>query len=363
MSGAHDETHMAEAIRLARQAEGHTRPNPMVGCVVVRGGEIISTGYHRRAGEAHGEQDALRKLKPGEATGSTLYVNLEPCCTHGRTPPCTDAILRADIARVVVGTVDTNPNVKGAGIARLREAGIEVAVGVLDAESRRLNAAYFKTMEAKRPLVVAKWAMSADGKIATRTRDSAWITNNKSRDYVHALRARYDAVLVGTGTLVDDDPRLTCRIDGGRDPIRVVLDRTLRSDPMQRAFANEGTIVVHDESLSAVQFAPFADRGAVSLGMPVVDDVLDLEATMRALLDHDVMSVLVEGGGDLLGSLFDAALVDRVYAFVAPRIIGGIDAVSPVAGRGIERVAEGAALTDVRIEMFGDDVLIVGEVS
>lgn len=351
---------MRETIALAVQARGRTRPNPLVGCVVARSGEVIARGYHRRAGEAHAEIDALAKLGPGEAHGADLYVNLEPCCTHGRTPPCTDAILASGIARVFVGTTDTNPRHRGAGLAALRDAGVEVIVGVLEDESRRLNAPYFSTMERGRPLVAAKWAMSLDGKIATRTGDSAWITNEASRAHVHTLRAEYDAVLVGTRTLLADDPRLTCRAEGGRDPVRVVIDAELRAAASSRVFDLPGTIVAHDRSVT--DFAAFAARGAVSLPVGTDAHGLALGELLAGLRDHDVMSVLVEGGGAILGSLFDAKLVDRVYAFVSPRVIGGRNAVPAVAGEGVSKILESLKLVDTQVERFGEDLMIAGDV-
>lgn len=358
------ETYMREAIDLARRAEGDTRPNPMVGCVVVRDGEVLARGYHRRAGEAHAEIDALRGLTPEETDGAQLYVNLEPCCVHGRTPPCTDAIIKAGIGRVIVGTVDTNPRVQGAGLDALRAAGVEVVSGVLQKESRRLNAPYFKTMEWGLPFVTAKWAMSADGKIATRTGASSWITGEDSRTHVHHLRDLHDAVLVGTRTLLDDDPRLTCRLDGGRDPLRVVLDARGTVSPDARVFDLPGTLVLVGEELSAERREPLENRGATVLALPTDDDGrFDATQLLRRLLEFDVMSVLVEGGGELLGSLFDASLVDRVYAFVAPVVIGGREAVPAVGGRGIETMDDAVRLIDVRIERFGEDVLVVGDVS
>ncbi len=360
------EAHMAEALRLARQALGRTRPNPMVGCVVVRDGEVLARGYHHRAGEAHGEVDALRKLSPGDARGADLYVNLEPCCTHGRTPPCTQAVIDAGIARVFIGTEDTNPRVRGAGIAALRAAGVEVVTGVLQEESRALNLPYFRTMEVGLPWVAAKWAMSLDGKIATRGGDSAWISNERSRERVHRLRDEYDAVLVGAGTLRADDPRLTCRIEGGRNPLRVVLDARLEVGLDARVFEHPGTIVVAGPSVDDAAIARRVDAGAqvVQVDQQEGNGRLDLEQLMRTLVrEHQVMSVLVEGGGRVVGAMFDAGLVLRVYAFVAPVLIGGADAPSPVAGLGRSSMDLAERLRNPRIEEIGGDVLIVGDLS
>lgn len=357
-----DEKRMAEALELARRAEGRTRPNPAVGCVIVRNGEAIGRGFHRRAGEAHAEVDALASLPPESTRGATLYVNLEPCCVHGRTPPCTDAIIEAGIARVVIGAKDTNPRVQGGGIAALERAGIEVVTDVLYQRCRELNAPYYRTMEAGLPFVAGKWAMSLDGKIATRSGDSSWISGEASRAAVHELRNRYDAVMVGTGTLRRDDPRLTCRIEGGRDPVRVVLDASLDVDLSARIFERPGTIVATSDAADAQRASALEARGATVLRVTSDDGRLDLRELLERLLsEHDVMSVLVEGGGDLLGSLFDANLLDRVYAFVAPTLIGGREATPAIAGRGVSSMDVATRLRNVRVERYEDDVLITGD--
>lgn len=358
MAEAH-ETPMRRVLELARLAEGDTHPNPLVGCVILRDGVVLAEGYHRRAGTAHAEADALRKLAPGEARGADVYVNLEPCSTHGRTPPCADALIAAGVRRVIVGAVDTNPHHDGAGLDKLRDAGIEVVVGVLRDECRRLNAPYYSTMERGRVWVSAKWAMTLDGKLATATGSSEWISNEASRAHVQQLRRRYDAVLVGTGTLLHDDPRLTFREDVQHTPLRVVVDANLRATPDARVFDLPGTIVAHAAGLD---FAPFAARGAVS--MPCDLDAagrVPMLPVLRELVQHQVMSVLCEGGGTLLGSMFDEQLIDRVYAFVAPRLVGGADAITPLGGQGIASMPDAVALRDVRVEQFGDDVLIVGD--
>jgi diaminohydroxyphosphoribosylaminopyrimidine deaminase/5-amino-6-(5-phosphoribosylamino)uracil reductase len=357
------EQYLSQAIELARRAEGDTRPNPMVGCVVVREGEVLARGYHHQAGDAHGEVDALQKLAPGEARGADLYVNLEPCCVHGRTPPCTEAIVDAGIKRVFIGTVDTNPRVQGAGIEALRAAGIEVVVGVSEEDSRRVNEAYFKTMEEGRPFVSAKWAMSLDGKIGTHSGESAWITGEAARRRVHQLRDTHDAVLVGTGTLLADDPRLTCRIDAGRDPVRVVLDARLRAPLSSRVYDREGTVVFVDEAIAEERASELTEKRASVVGLPTdAQGRFEARQVLASLLDFDVMSVLVEGGGTLFGTLFDAGLVDRVYAFVAPVVLGGRDAIPAVGGEGVERMASALRLRDVRVEPIGEDVLVVGDV-
>lgn len=358
---------MAEALAEAKKAEGRTRPNPLVGCVLVRDGEIVARGYHARAGEAHGEVAALRALE-GSAEGCEAYVNLEPCCHHGRTPPCTEALINAGIRRVYVGTLDPFPEVSGKGIDALRRAGVEVISGVLEDESRRLNQPYFKRITTGLPWVAVKYAMTLDGKIASSTGDSAWISSPASRRRVHQLRDTHDAIMVGTGTLVRDNPRLTCRIDGGRDPVRVVLDARLSAPLDATVFdpqlSEEKTIVVVGPGASAERRQILVERGVELLETPVdAYGRLDLRHMLRGLAERELPSVFVEGGSRLLGSLFDARLVDRVYAFVAPKIIGGENAPSAVAGRGLQEMKEALELDRLAIEVIGErDVLIAGDV-
>ncbi len=358
---------MGEAIAEAKKAQGRTRPNPLVGCVIVRDGQIVARGYHARAGEAHAEVAALQALdQPAE--GCELYVNLEPCCHHGRTPPCTEAIIDAGIRRVYVGTLDPFPEVSGKGIEALERAGVEVISGVLEDESRRLNQPYFKRITTGLPWVAVKYAMTLDGKIASCTGDSAWISSEASRERVHQLRDTHDAIMVGTGTLLRDNPRLTCRIDGGRDPVRVVLDARLQARLDARVFdpalSDEKTIVVIGRDAPAERREALTARGVELLEVGLDDGGrLDLRETLRGLAARELPSVFVEGGSRLLGSLFDNKLVDRVYAFVAPKIVGGQQAPSAVAGRGIERMKEAIELDRISIEVIGGrDVFIAGDV-
>ena len=357
---------MAEAIELARRATGRTHPNPMVGCVIVRDNEIVGRGYHTRAGEPHAEVAALDDA-PGDVTGCEMFVNHEPCCHVGRTPPCTDAILDAGIGRVVVGTIDPDPRVSGQGIEILSDAGVDITCGVLEEESRRLNAPFFKYIEHGLPWVAAKWAMSLDGKIATRTGDSRWITDEAARRRVHELRDHHDAILVGHRTLMVDDPRLTCRLDGGRDPVRFVIDTRLEAPVDHRIFNHD------DSTADTITFVgPDADdrrrqtlesRGVETVEIPVDErGWLDLEPILKNIGDRGLLSLLVEGGGTLLGSLFDAGFVDYAYGFVAPRIIGGTDAPTPFGGDGITTMAECLELTSPTVEHHRPDLLIHGAV-
>lgn len=361
-----DERFMAEAIELARRATGRTRPNPLVGCVIVRDGEIAGRGYHARAGEPHAEIAAIDDAD-GELSGCELFVNHEPCCHYGRTPPCTDAILDAGIERVVVGTIDPDPRVSGRGIEILRQAGVEVVCGVLKAESQRLNAPFFKYIAEGLPWVAAKWAMTLDGKIATHTGDSRWITGDAARDRVHELRDVHDAILVGTNTLLADDPRLTCRRDDGRDPERFVVDARLEAPLDHRVFnhrrSDASTVILTAAGADAGRRRQFEDRGVDVVAISTDDQGwLDANEMLKTISDRQLLSVLVEGGGQLLGSLFDAGLVDYAYAFVAPRLIGGQQAPTAVAGRGISTMEECLDMRSPQVEQLDSDVLVHGGV-
>lgn len=357
------EPFMQRAIELALQARGRTHPNPMVGCVIVRDGEVVAEGFHLQAGSAHAEVAAIQNLE-GSGEGCTLYVTLEPCSNFGRTPPCTNAVQQRGITHVVIGAIDPNPNEQGRGVQILRENGIEVTTGVLEAECQAINAGYNKVMHEGRPLVVAKYAMTLDGKIATREGQSSWISNEQSRAYTHNLRNQYDAIMVGSNTAATDNPRLTCRADGGRNPVRVIVDAELSVPTNSVAYSDDGTrriVIAHTDADTGVG-EELAAQGVDVLRVDGAEGRIDLAQAMRILASKGITSVLVEGGGGLLGGLFDAKLIDRAHVFVAPKLIGGADAVTPMAGLGVSEVNLGAQLTNIRIERFGDDVLIEGDV-
>ncbi len=361
---------MAEAIAEASKAAGRTRPNPLVGCVIVRDGQIVARGHHACAGQAHGEVAALAALEAagGSPEGCELYVNLEPCCHHGRTPPCTEAIIKAGIDRVYVGTLDPFPEVAGRGIAALKAAGVDVVSGVLEAESRQVNRAYFKRTTTGLPWVSVKYAMTLDGKIATSTGDSAWISSSAARERVHRLRDTHDAIMVGTGTLRSDNPRLTCRLDGGRDPVRVVLDAGLSASLDATVYnpdpTGAKTLAVIGPDVSEERANILSARGVELCRVAVdADGRLDLEELLRNLSERELLSVLVEGGSQLLGSLFDHQLVDEVYAFVSPKIIGGQVAPTAVAGRGVTEMADALELDLIDLEIIdGREALFRGAV-
>ncbi len=355
--------HMARAIELARQGRGYVEPNPMVGCVIVADTQRVGEGWHRQFGGPHAEVEALRMAGP-RSRGATLYVTLEPCCHHGKTPPCTDAIIEAGVQRVVVAQEDPFPEVRGQGIARLRQAGIEVEVGLLHDEALKLNAAYRRLIEQQRPWVIAKWAMTLDGKIASRTGSSRWISSAASRRRVHQLRGVMDAIIVGSQTARQDDPLLTARPPGPRTPVRIVLDSraSLRLDSqLVQTIAKAPTWIVTGPEVDSSHVRRLEHRGCTVL----VSDQPDYQQRLRWLLNllgqRRMTNVLVEGGGQLLGTLFDARVIDEVHVFIAPKIVGGRDAVAAVAGIGASIIPENSSLVDPVVEILEQDVYISGQ--
>jgi len=345
---------MKRAIQLAREADHRTSPNPMVGAVVLdREGALAGEGFHRRKGEPHAEQVAI-DIAGGRARGGTIYTNLEPCMHRHRSPSCVDAVLAAGIARVVVAMEDPDSRVRGAGIARLRAAGVEVKTGVLEREARRLNEFYIWHRRTGRPFVSAKYAMTLDGKIATSSGESRWITGEAARRHGHRLRHVHDAILVGVNTVIADDPKLTTRDAGpdARQPIRVVLDSTLRTPPRARVLVGERTLIAATAAGridgAEVMVLP-SDGGRVALG-PLLDE----------LGRRNIISLLVEGGAETHASFFDERLVNRVYAYIAPKLVGGREAPGPVGGGGVARLADAHHLHDTEVLKLDDDVLITG---
>ncbi len=355
---------MERALELAAKAYGRTSPNPLVGAVVVRDGEVVGEGYHRRAGEPHAEVEALRDAG-GEAKGATLYSNLEPCYHTGRTPPCVDAIAKAKITRVIAAMEDPNPEVNGGGLDALRGAGIEVEAGLLKNKAKKLNGPYIKFITRGLPYTTVKMAVSLDGKIATSTGESRWVTGVEARRLVHHFRNYADAVMIGIGTVLADDPRLNVRVKypDVRHPQKVIVDSKARMPTRGRTItADPRTIVAVSPKASLSRITSLEDAGArveVIQGSPVR---VDMTRLMRRLAELDIVSVLVEGGGGVAGSLFEAGLVDEVVVFVAPVIIGGKDAPGPVGGRGIEHMIDAHRLVDVTYEQVGDDLMIRGRV-
>jgi diaminohydroxyphosphoribosylaminopyrimidine deaminase/5-amino-6-(5-phosphoribosylamino)uracil reductase len=360
-----DAAFMRYALELAARGRGRTAPNPMVGAVIVKNGQVIGEGWHQAAGLPHAEVEALNSAQ-GDVEGATLYVTLEPCCHHGKTPPCTDAIIASKIGRAVVAVSDPNPLVAGKGIEALRAAGIQVDVGLCETEARRLNEFFFTFHEKKRPFVICKWAMTLDGKIATESGHSRWITNELSRAYVHELRALVDAVMIGAGTVIMDNPLLTVRLEGyaGRQPYRIIADGNLRIPLRAKCLTNAkpGEVIILTSSEAprdrVKQFRDAGHQVLVFQGKAL----LDFREVMAELARKGIQSILCEGGSSLTGALFEAQVVDKVIAFVAPKIVGGKNAKAPIASWGVGHMDAAIELHDVTIRRFGGDVCTEGYV-
>lgn len=347
---------MQRALSLAKLALGNVSPNPAVGAVVVKEGRILGEGCTQPPGQDHAEIVALKQAGEG-AKGATMYVTLEPCCFPGRTPPCTQAIIESGIREVHLAMLDPNPQVSGRGREQLESAQIKTFLGEYEEEIWELNENYIKFITTGLPFVIVKFAMSLDGKLATRTFDSKWISSEASREYVHQLREMVDAVLVGVNTVLQDDPRLTARTDASRQPLRVIVDDQGRTPLTARVFHQPGKTLLASTSAEAKKYA---EVGAEVLLLPQRAGLVDLPALLEELGKREVTSVLVEGGGTLLGSLFDLNLADKVLAFVSPIIIGGREAVTPVEGKGVDLVRKALRLRRIKREDFGEDVLISG---
>ena len=358
-------THMQRAISLAKKVQGTTSPNPAVGAVLVKDGVEVGSGATLPPGQSHAEVGALQQA--GKASlGSTLYTTLEPCCTHGRTPPCTGAIIGAGVKRVHVAAIDPNPEVSGKGCAALQSAGIKVVVGEEAEAARELYEAFAKHVRTGIPFVIAKYAMSLDGKIATHTGDSKWVTGPESRRVVHQMRRESDAVMVGVNTVLADDPQLTARDEDDnplpQQPLRVVVDSRCRTPSNALIFKQPGAILIATSQEAVSDSVENLKRaGAEVLQLPAGQDGgVSIVALLEELGRSSVVSLLVEGGGTVLGSLFDSGLVDKVYAFLAPVIIGGAEAASPVRGQGADFMADAWKIDRAYLQPIGPDWLVVG---
>jgi diaminohydroxyphosphoribosylaminopyrimidine deaminase/5-amino-6-(5-phosphoribosylamino)uracil reductase len=355
---------MARALELAERGRGWVEPNPLVGAVVVQDGRVVGEGWHRRYGEAHAEVNALATAGAA-ARGATLYVTLEPCCHLGKTPPCTDAVQRAGVRRVLAAMLDPFSQVAGRGVAHLQAAGIVVEVGLCEAAARRLNAPYLKLLATGRPYVHAKWAMTLDGKLATRTGDSRWVSNETSRRRVHGLRGRMDAIVVGGGTVRTDDPLLTARPPGPRTPLRVVLASRgglPTTSQLVRTAREAPVLVVIAEPLPAEGAANLAEAGCEVLAVAAAGRRPDIGALLDELGRRRLTNVLVEGGAVVLGSFRDAGAIDEVHVFLAPRIAGGAGALTPVGGTGVATIAETLSVAECQVEMLDGDLYFNGRV-
>ena len=358
--------YMQRAITLAKKGMGKTTPNPMVGCVVVKDGRIISEGYHERYGEFHAERNALTRCEE-DASGADLYVTLEPCCHYGKTPPCTEIIIEKKIKRVFIGSMDPNPLVAGKGAQILRDHGIEVFTDVLKNECDEMNDIFLHYISEKRPFVALKYAMTLDGKIAAYTTDSKWITNEKSREHVHYLRNKYTSIMVGIGTVLADDPMLNCRIEDGTDPIRIILDTKLRI-PMDsnivKTARNIRTIIFCHNGCDeyAEKMEELISKGIEIKQVSLKDNSIDIKEVFDEISSMKIDSVLVEGGATVNASLVEEKIVDKVYCYIAPKIIGGEKSKSPVGGVGIPFMKDALKLKEVKFSEFDGDILIEGKV-
>lgn len=356
---------MRRAIALAANGTGWVNPNPLVGAVIVRDGRIIGEGWHERYGGLHAERNAFRNCRES-AAGATLYVTLEPCCHHGKTPPCTEAVIENGIARVVVGMTDPNPLVAGKGIARLQAAGIEVVTGVEEKAVRELNRVFLKYITTGLPWVVMKTAMTLDGKIAAYTGDSRWVTGEEARHRVQKLRCDCMAIMAGAGTVRADDPMLNCRLGGEvRQPVRVVVDSGASIASGSQIVSTAGvypTVIAHTRKAGTVRPEELRQAGAEPLLCEEADGRVDIPDLLCKLGKRGIDSVLLEGGGELNGAFLRAGQVDEVYAFIAPKLIGGREAKTPVEGQGFARMSEALRLEDARMEQVGEDFLITGRV-
>ena len=352
--------YMHRAITLARKGMGKTAPNPAVGCVVVRDGAIVGEGWHRKAGTPHAEVHALRQAG-GAARGADVYVTLEPCSHYGKTPPCAEALMEARVQRIFAAMVDPNPKVSGRGVEMLRSAGIEVTIGILERESRLLNEPFIKHVTTGLPFVILKSAMTLDGKTATESGDSKWITNEKSRRYVHKLRALLDAVMVGVGTVTADDPQLTSRIAGGRDPLRIIVDSALTIPIHSRVLhlSSPARTVIATLAGSGPKAEQLRDCGVEILQCQEREGRVDLHDLLARLGSMGVQSVLLEGGSRLAGEALRLGLIDKFLLFYAPKIVGG-EAPGLFAGRSAGRMAEAVRLMDLKVRRFDEDIMIEG---
>ena len=360
-----EEQFMKRAIELAKQGVGWTAPTPLVGAVVVKNGRVIGEGYHRKYGELHAERNALAACTEDPA-GATLYVTLEPCCHYGKTPPCTEIIIEKKIAKVVIGSRDPNPKVAGKGARILREHGINVVEDYMREACDALNPVFFHYITTKTPYVVLKFAMTLDGKIATRTGASKWITGEAARNHVHQLRGRYAGILAGIGTVLADDPMLNCRIDGAHQPLRIILDSHLRipmGSRLIRSAKEYPLLIVCNESTRGREegtnrIQKLEEAGAKVWTLPEKNGHPDLNVLMQRLGEEKIDSVLIEGGGTVNEAVLKAHIVHHVYAYIAPKIFGGEDAKTPVEGSGIRLPQECAKLRLAKITVLLNDMLL-----
>ena len=360
------ESYMRWALELAKKAEGFTSPNPMVGCVIVDAeGRTVGEGWHQKAGTPHAEVHAIAAMKAKQARGHTAFVTLEPCSHWGRTGPCCEALIQAGIKRVVAAMEDPNPKVAGSGFRCLRKSGVEVIVGICEKEARRLNEHFLLWVTQRRPFVSLKFAETLDGKLATSARDSHFVTGHDAHVYSHYLRKIHDAILVGIGTVLDDDPELTTRLVEGKNPVRIVLDSRARIPLTAKVLQGKvKTIIVTGPDADAGKCGKLRSLQNVEvLTLPCEDGKISVPALLQALYEHEIASVLVEGGSEVLGSFLDARVADRVYAFIAPKLVGGKKALPAIGGKGIGVMSNCATVTEPELLTLEKDWLITGRVT
>ena len=360
------EQYMRKALKLALRAEGRTSPNPIVCAIIVRGGKIVGAGFHKRAGGPHAEKIALSQAKE-KARGATLYVTLEPCDHFGRTPPCTDALIASGIKKAYIGMIDPNPINNGKGIHRLNKHGIMTRSGILEKEAKAVNKPYIKYITRKMPYVTVKIAETLDGKIATRTGDSRWISSERSRRLVHRLRSRVDAILVGATTVAQDDPLLTVRLPGPsqhKDPIRVVIDSGLRTPIRSRIITTASrapVIIATTGKAPRRRIARYTQKGAKVMVVTARKGQVNLKELFRRLAERGVMHLLVEGGAETIASVLDEGLADRLIFFISPKIVGGRNSPTSVAGEGIAHMRNALIVKGMRVRRSGSDIMIEAE--
>ena len=357
-----DEFYMKLALENAKKGRGKVNPNPMVGAVIVKNEKIIGVGYHEFFGESHAEVNAFKNATEN-VEGGTIYVTLEPCSHYGKTPPCADKIIEKKIKRVVVGTLDPNPLVSGKGIKKLKDAGIEVEIGVLEKECIKLNEIFMKYIKTKKPFVVLKCAMSLDGKICTRTGESKWITGEEAREHVHETRNLLSGIMVGVDTVIKDNPKLTSRIDGGKSPIRIIVDSTLRiplgSNVLTDKFKDK-TIIATTDYASKEKIKKVESLGVKVLVIKSEEKRVNLNILMSRLGEMNIDSILLEGGGALNFSALKERIVDKIQIYIAPKIIGGALAKTPVEGDGVSKLKDALSIRDLKVSLLDKDVFIEG---
>jgi len=358
-----DKQYMQMALKLAEKGSGQVSPNPMVGAVIVKDGRVIGQGYHQKYGSPHAERNALASCATSPK-GSTLYVTLEPCCHYGKTPPCTEAVIESGISKVVVGVKDPNPLVAGKGIEKLRQQGIEVIEGFLEAECKKLNEVFFHYIKTKTPFVVMKYAMTMDGKTAAHTGNSKWITGEAARLRVHQDRGRYTAIMAGIGTVLADDPLLTCRVENGKNPVRIICDTNLRLPLNSKVVetAKDIPTIIATSCTDEEKQRPYLDSSCEIMMVSENNGHIDLNELMVSLGRQKIDSVLLEGGSTLNWSALENGLVSKVQAYIAPKLLGGEGAKTPIGGLGAPHPDKAFFLANSKITMLGEDILIESEV-